>query len=521
MKAKNLIALILAILMIVTVLTACSSDEKPIDSADPQDSATPDDPPDDGDNETETTNITVWLADWGSAGAGNKADAVHEAISTYAKEKIGVTIDFHWVAAADYATQFSLALSNNEVIDLAMIMPQKGNFTTMYTMNATMDITDLMAEYAPQTLELLGDYVKATTVDGRIHGLPTYRMLNTNTYAVMRTDILEELGMVEAAQNADSWADWEAIMAAFADKGFDLYAMGGGYQTGMANAVNITGYENWDDTVAFDNLGDKNGVIYTDRDGNISLLAERQTWIDGAKRVKAWYDAGYIYPDVFTLTETPQAYIGQGAFAGALIGTEYGAESSLYQQTGYECVCTEIVANTVTSTACQNFGIMVPFTAAEPEAAVRFIELMYTDETLMNLIAWGVEGETYTVKDGEGFYPEGTDISNCGYHYYDFCVGNQFLILPWDGNGADYRERSMENFLSASPSAYLGLTVDLSEYQTLQVAINSVYNEYYVQLSSGNYSDELYNEYMEKLEAAGIDEYLGIYQTQADEFFGK
>ena len=84
-----------------------------------------------------------------------------------------------------------------------------------------MDITDVAAQYAPRPFETIGDTVlSGVTIDGKLYGIPTYRVLNANYYIIMRGDILDELGLREQAQNMKTWADYESIMSAVKDSGF-------------------------------------------------------------------------------------------------------------------------------------------------------------------------------------------------------------------------------------------------------------------------------------------------------------
>lgn len=101
----------------------------------------------------------------------------------------------------------------------------------------------------------------------------------------------------------------------------------------------------------------------------------------------------------------------------------------------------------------------------------------------------------------------------CGYKSQ-----NSFLCLPWSGAPVDFRQKAQEVFENAPTSNYLGLTVNTSENESLIAAISSVNDEFHGQMCGGFYSDELYQEYLDKLEAAGIDEYVALYQKAMDEF---
>lgn len=70
-------------------------------------------------------------------------------------------------------------------------------------------------------------------------------------------------------------------------------------------------------------------------------------------------------------------------------------------------------------------------TSENPERALMFFELMYTDEVVYNTVAKGLEGKHWVWVDQSkkviGF-PEGVDTSTSGYNINtDWMVGNNFL----------------------------------------------------------------------------------------------
>ena len=160
----------------------------------------------------------------------------------------------------------------------------------------------------------------------------------------------------------------------------------------------------------------------------------------------------------------------------------------------------------------------VPVTATEPEAAVKMMNLMYTDARIANLLTWGIEGRDYQVKDGIACYMDGQDANTCAYHTSDFVYGNQFLALPWEGQAADFRQTSMEDMLAAQASAYLGFSCDTSGIENELTAITNAINEYLPGLDSGISDDEQYSAFLEKLDKSGVQDVINVYQKQLDEW---
>jgi putative aldouronate transport system substrate-binding protein len=70
-------------------------------------------------------------------------------------------------------------------------------------------------------------------------------------------------------------------------------------------------------------------------------------------------------------------------------------------------------------------------TSKNPERALMFFDLMYSDEVVYNTVAKGIEGKHWVWVDKEkkviGF-PEGVDTQNSGYNINtDWMIGNNFL----------------------------------------------------------------------------------------------
>ena len=88
------------------------------------------------------------------------------------------------------------------------------------------------------------------------------------------------------------------------------------------------------------------------------------------------------------------------------------------------------------------------------------------------------------------------------------------LLVPLKGQGADYYDRIKEINKSATMSPYLGFIVDNEGLTDLIANTSAVYDQYYGDLHTGNYTPELYAEYKSKLEVAGIYDYLDAAQAQ-------
>lgn len=102
------------------------------------------------------------------------------------------------------------------------------------------------------------------------------------------------------------------------------------------------------------------------------------------------------------------------------------------------------------------------------------------------------------------------------YYEADFLVGNNLLLTPLYGNGADFYDKVTEINANAVKSPYLGFAFDATGMDDVVSQISTVYNEYRKSLVAGGYTPEAYAAYKGKLETAGIRAYQQAFQTQLD-----
>lgn len=459
----------------------------------------------------DVTEINIMLMDL--RGVSENAQPVIDAMNEITESSIGVKANVTWAGTGDYAQKLNLAISGGEQLDLAMIIPIEAcSFTSLTSNQQLMDITEYMNDEGKETLDLVSKYIGAYSIDGKIYGVPTYRNYGSSIYLIMRKDILEQIGMLEKAQNMTTWTEAEEIFAAVAQQ-TELAPIAGAknisYQPG-----NLYGDDSFDNTVSFDNLNDVLNVIYTDNDGNVSLLQENEAYKAQLEMVRRWYDNGWVYKDSLVTTDHVDTLLKAGVAFCAIETSELGVETSKKEATGYDMLCVEISQNMIGSTYVNKFGLAVPVTAQEPEAAVRWINALYTNPDLTNLLVWGIEGQDYVMVDGEADYPEGKDASSVAYHTADFLYGNYFNAHPWKGNGADFREVAYAALESSPVSPYLGFAVDQSELTTTIAAITSVVDKYKASIYCGTFTDQEYEEFVEALKTAGVEDYIAAYQEQ-------
>ncbi len=538
-KLKSLLALLLVAALCLTLLAACSKkddapantpaetpeepeqpDETPEEPEEPEESEEPDEP-------EEIEEITMSVFDLG--GIGPYKDKVEAAINEISEAEIGVHVTFEYWDAGSYVTQIGLAMAGGTPLDIVALIPIGGaSLSTLYANGQLMDISSYLAQdYASDMMDIVSDYISVYTFEGSIYGVPTYRIYAANQYLIMRKDILEELGKVEYAENMTNWQEFADLLYEVRDNYDDIWPLVGGTDHDVLTSTvvlfpELTTGGSFDTNVLYDRLGDTLNILWTDSEGNVGLNYLQPAYIDVEKNMAEWMAEGLIYPDTAINIEAQDTLMKQGIDFANYQGSEVGVEIAKQASTGHELVCRQVAPAMVTTAQLNVWGMGVPVIAENPEAAVKFMNLLYSNQQIMNTLVYGVEGDDwYLTETGEADYPDGKTAETAEYHYKDWMLGNQFLLYPWAGQGPDFREVAQQANEDAVKSPYLGFALNVSGMDTTIASITSVYGQYHPALVSGQYTDALQEEYVAAMEAAGVNDYVAMAQEQLDAFLGK
>ena len=119
--------------------------------------------------------------------------SVENAINEITREKIGVEVELMPLAASEQAQKVSLAMASGEQID---IFNTVGELNTYISNNQVYDITDLISDHAQGAVDQVSEeFLKTTSKDGRIYGIPADKGIALAPNLYYRKDIADELGL--------------------------------------------------------------------------------------------------------------------------------------------------------------------------------------------------------------------------------------------------------------------------------------------------------------------------------------
>ncbi len=443
------------------------------------------------------------------------ADRIEEAINEYTSEHLGLTVDIEWIGIGEYGTQLNLMFSSQESCDIVMCTPML-SYTAMKNQNELTDISEYLEQYGQAILAndtFLGAY---TDGDG-VYGIPTNRDKSGFFYVDMQKDILDELGLTEKAESMTTWAEFYEILDAVAEAYPDInliHAAAANNCSCFQVATYTTASDDWSDASALDNLGDSYNLIYVDENGNVASYYQSDIFAADVARSTEIFSLGYYNLDAATNTDDTSVALKNGDFC-AIGGGESDNQASKTASTGSEILSVVISESVVTEYTATIWGFVVPITSENPDAAVAFMNELYSSSELANLFVWGQEGIDYEVnEDGYATYVSGTDSSS--YHTQTWLTGNALLLTPWEGSlSVEEQTTLIEN---TETSQYIGFTLDTTDLENTITACVNVVNEYYSALVVGAASDPdaMIAEMSERLDAAGINDLVAAYQEQLD-----
>ncbi|GIP17623.1 ABC transporter substrate-binding protein [Paenibacillus montaniterrae] len=470
-----------------------------------------------GNNQTQETNT-------GGAGEGEKPyeivyayptfesvptdlQLVQDEINKITLEKINATVKLLPISNSAFTNQINLMLSGGEKLDAFVML---GDYSTQISRGALYPIGNIMEENAQATIDVLGEnYYNATKVDGVSYGIPSIRDLAQDYGFVVRKDLVEKHN-IDLSQ-VTTFDDVEIIFKAIKEN-----------EPGMVGAANLSNGSILSTYAIHDPLGNNLGVLMNNGLDNLEVvnLFATEEYEHILRKLREWYVAGYLLQDAATTPEFTNVIVKSGKAAGWFSAMKPGFEEQESRNVGLEMVAArtgEAVAKTDTVT---NVALGVAAKSENPAKTLQFLNLLYTDQEIINLIDWGIEGKHYVKVEGSDNvikYPEGVTGDNVAYKNYSWMHGNQFLSYVFEGDDPEvYKE--MEQFnKSAAASKALGFSFNGDELKNEIAACNAVLEQYRRVLESGVVDvDKTLPDFLKKLEDAGINKIIEEKQKQLD-----
>lgn len=457
--------------------------------------------------------VTLDVIMMASAGKDGSGEVVN-AINAYLEEKLNIHINLTFISYGNYTQQTNLMLSAGEGIDVFPVYMTP--LTTVANNGQILPLNDLLAEYGQGIVEQIGEeFINCGKVGDEVFGLTTGRDLAASYGFEMRKDICDKYNI-----------DYENITTL--DQLHDALVTVHTNEPDLVCVVPSNGelVRNW----GWDPLGDAGtplGVLMDmGQSDTVVNLFETDYYREFVTTMHEWYEEGLIMADAVSNTENVGTMMGAGTAFGGFMNLKPYFNVQETTNYGTEIVVSEIIPAFSTTSNVSMATWAIASSTKYPEAAMKLLNMMYTDPTLENLMIYGIEGEHYVVlgdaSNGQKIigYPEGVDATNTTYRPsggWLWC--NQFIGHVWTGNPADYWDVTREFNQTAIKSNAFGFTWDSNNVRNQVTACTNVMQKYHQALMCGAVDpDETLPKFIQELKDAGIDAIIADKQAQYDEW---
>ncbi len=464
--------------------------------------------------QTETSLTEVETVHLYSTNLGSATDYqnVEDAINAITIPEIGVQVELTFLDVNEWTEKFNMLVSGS---DADLLPAFYGDyFASGVAQGVYADLTELLDTYGSDIVTCLGEtYLQCTTVNDCVFAIPVLYEYSYYVGIEYDVEIAQELGLEEEIAKVSSLEDWTAILAQVHEAYPELRAF-------MPNGGNNIANYNYS---PYDELGDYLGVInMLENSSALVNLFATEDYYSFCKLMEEWYDKGYIASDEIANTDTFHTVCAAGNAFSTLLEYHSMSKGEYSSQVGREIDFVPLFeGKEFSNTAGINVAWVIPAASEHKEAAMKLLNLMFTNSELETLYLWGVEGENYQLtSDGYATYVEGEDAGSALFHSNTgFIAPNRYIALFWEGDQYVSEEDIKEHNRLAEKSIAMGFVFDNTAVSDEVLSCTEVLEEYRVLLEMGAVDvDVVLPEFLQALKQAGIDTVIAEKQAQLDEF---
>ena len=399
---KKLVTLFLAILMVLSTLPMLASAESDLEPV---------------------TLKFIFFADKKSA-----TDDVWKAIADKYRDVLNADFEVQFIPADDYKQKLLLMAGAGEEWDMNF----DGNWLGYYqmiAMDAYMDLTELLPEYAPDLYAAYEESgaLDAATYQGKIVALPWTMVMNNRTNFQWRGDLAEAAGI---EIDKDTLTDFDAVyevlkqlQAAYPDR----YII----EASSLDAMKVK--------YSLIDIGNNLVISLDDPEYKVMPIEQTEAYMEFAMFGEKLQNEGLIWKDVLNDKTDHNALIDQGKLITKWGTYEFARSKRAWVEEGaywdYSFLFND--GKSANRTPLANLAA-ISATSQNPERVLMFMNLLETDRELYDMVHYGILGTTYELDGDEAVYPEGMTIANSNY-------------MDWQGRWAYWKPQFMR------PDATYGL----------------------------------------------------------------
>lgn len=469
------------------------------------------------------TLITDFLPPLFAAMSGMEENSVYIEL----EKRTGIHLDITSVATSEMSTSVSLTVASGEYPDFwfAFLNAYSSTVDSAVDDEIVIDLAQYK-EYMPNYFSLIdsNDSLKKNTYTDQGYMGQTYGIFEqplATQGLCIRQDWLDDLGLATPV----TFDDYYEVLTAFHDNFGAVYWMNSGGEQYFS-----AGYDT--------------SASYLQKDGQVYFGAITDEYRQYLEMMNKWYSEGLIWQEFTTssdaMDETKAAAGEYGLFdltlskytnvvthaddpdflLSAVIPAVKNAGDKLHVGQEMSAIANKGISLT---THCPDEYL---------EIACKWLDYWFTPDGSM-LANYGVEGEAYTLVDGEVVWTD-LMLNNPDLNYTwamnKYCMGSGPFIINGTRIYNDYDDNQWEmmdvfngdynDYAYALPT--VSLTAEESEeYTTLYSDINTYISEHYLLFINGDMSFDQFDEFVAQIKTLGIDRCVELQQQAYDRYMAR
>ncbi|AZN42384.1 extracellular solute-binding protein [Paenibacillus albus] len=427
------------------------------------------------------------------------------------KEQTGVSFKVQ-VPSGEMADALSLAIASGELPDLLYTEDKSlaDKYGQMGALANILDYTDIMPNFKQWMEKYPNDTRNAIAADGKMYIFPNQGIGETNRMIWMyREDIFKKLNLTPP----QNWDELYTVLKALKQAYPDSYPLS--WRDGIAYLLNFSASFKTSNDFYYDY--DTNTWKYAPLDDNYKTMIGY---------FNKFYKEGLIPPDFLSidtkqwqdLISTDKAfitldYIGRIDFYNTPLRADNPDYNLLFMPPPEGVPGSQKNAFTQFDQA----GMMVSGDSKNIKDVMKYFDFLYSEDG-KNLVSWGKEGETYTVKDGKNVLnPDYTTVADLrkktglstdgAYTWFDY---DAHLSLSSPELASAY-EQARKYDSQQQPMPTLTQT-ELDDTNVEMTSIQKYRDENVAKFILGTRSLSEWDKYVSDLKGLGVDHVISVYK---------
>ena len=461
---------------------------------------------------------------WWVVGNGQPTnwEAGKAALDEYSAEKIGVKLDLHCINWGEWDKKRTSMLNSNEQFDI--MFENQNDYVKYSNYGSFADITDMVKNETPDLYKATDELLwKGVSVNCKIYGVPSVKDNAQVQMFAFDASLVDKLGLQDAVDNCKSIQDLEPILSAMKPEleaqGKDPYPLPLSQNDGFPGLIGTL----------YDGIAmglPPVGVSLKDHSTKVVSVFEQEDIKKDLATLHDYYEKGYINSNANTLTESPKykpVMTAQG-WEGAEVGWGFNNGVEQYYSKRYR-------GPFMTSETIQGSINCIGSGSSKKSEALKYLQLVNTDPTFRNMLAYGIEGTNWEYVDED----KDTIVKlNDEWGLASYTQGSYMILSPQLNNAeekeshpelgkqysevvAGYNEEALSD-----PSPLLGFIFDSTNYATQIANCNNVWMKYRNDLWTGAADpDEVLPTMINELKQNGMDDLIAAAQEQIDTFLAQ